>query len=328
MTPDPTQTPAGPVPLLDIQHLSIGGDRAAGIVDRASLCIARGEIQALVGESGSGKSVTALAILGLLPAGLRVTGGSIGFDGQDLARLPEPDMRRLRGRRIGMVFQEPMAAMNPMLSIAGHVGESLRLHRGLSRRQARQEAIALLDRVGIPAPAERADDYPHQLSGGMRQRVMIAAALACGPDLLIADEPTTALDVTIQAQILDLLARLGQDLGMALLLITHDLGIVAQYADRVAVMYAGHVVERMPAQHMMSAAAHPYTTALIGCVPAEGEAGRLADIPGSVPQPGRQPTGCRFHPRCTVAMAACSQTVPEARPVGTGHDAACLRVAA
>jgi oligopeptide/dipeptide ABC transporter ATP-binding protein len=298
------------------------------VVDRAAFSIAKGETLALVGESGSGKSVTALAIMRLLDAPGRITGGAVRFAGQDLATLPEPAMRRIRGDRIAMVFQEPMASLNPVLSVGGHVTEPLRLHRGLDRAAARKQAIVLLDRVGIPAAATRIDEYPHRLSGGMRQRVMIAAALACRPDLLIADEPTTALDVTIQAQILRLLAELQRETGMAVLFITHDLGVVAEQAQRVAVMYAGRVVERAPTAALFDAPAHPYAAALLRCMPGEDATERLEAIEGTVPPPNRLPPGCRFAPRCALAGPDCDVADPPLRRAGPGHDAACIRVAA
>jgi oligopeptide/dipeptide ABC transporter ATP-binding protein len=227
-----------------------------------------------------------------------------------------------------MVFQEPMASLNPVLSVGGHVTEPLMLHQGLGRAEARKRAIALLDRVGIPAAATRIDEYPHRLSGGMRQRVMIAAALACRPDLLIADEPTTALDVTIQAQILALLAELQAEFGMAVLFITHDLGVVAEQAHRVVVMYAGRVVERAPTPALFDAPAHPYAAALLRCVPGETALDRLESIEGTVPPPDRPPPGCRFAPRCPFAAEDCVAGEPPMRAAGPAHDAACLRVAA
>jgi oligopeptide/dipeptide ABC transporter ATP-binding protein len=319
------------MPLLEVQDLSVAfGPPTAPltVVDHASFAIEPGETVALVGESGSGKSVTALAVMGLLEPPGRITGGHVRFAGQDLVGLPERRMRRLRGDRMAMVFQEPMASLNPLLTVGGHVTEPLLLHQRLGRAEARKQAIALLDRVGIPSAARRVDEYPHRLSGGMRQRVMIAAALACRPDLLIADEPTTALDVTIQAQILDLLSDLQAEYGMAVLFITHDLGVVAEQAHRVVVMYAGRVVERAPVAALFDAPAHPYAAALLRCVPDEAHRGRLDSIEGVVPPPGRLPPGCRFAPRCPHAWSDCTRQDPALRSAGPAHDAACLRVPA
>ncbi len=319
------------MPLLEVQDLSVAFGpeaRPLTVVDRVSFSIEAGETVALVGESGSGKSVTSLAIMGLLEPPGRIVGGHVRFAGQDLVDLPERQMRRLRGNRIAMVFQEPMASLNPLLTVGAHVTEPLILHQRLGRAEARRRAIELLDRVGIPAAERRMDEYPHRLSGGMRQRVMIAAALACRPELLIADEPTTALDVTIQAQILDLLAGLQAEYGMAVLFITHDLGVVAEQAHRVVVMYAGRVVERAPMAALFTAPAHPYAAALLRCVPDEDHRGRLESIEGVVPPPGSLPPGCRFAPRCPHAWSDCSEQDPMLRSAGPAHDAACLRVPA
>ncbi len=317
--------------LLEVEDLSIAFGpeaRPLTVVQGAGFAVAKGETVALVGESGSGKSVTALAIMRLLEPPGRITQGRIRFAGQDLAALPERAMRRIRGDRIAMIFQEPMASLNPVLTVGAHVTEPLILHQRLSRAEARKRAVELLDRVGIPAAATRLDDYPHRLSGGMRQRVMIAAALACRPDLLIADEPTTALDVTIQAQILRLLADLQAEFGMAVLFITHDLGVVAEQAQRVVVMYAGRVVERAPTAALFAAPAHPYAAALLRCVPGEDEAERLESIEGTVPAPAALPPGCRFAPRCPQAMPACDAADPPLRRAGAAHEAACLLVPA
>jgi oligopeptide/dipeptide ABC transporter ATP-binding protein len=318
--------------LLEVDGLSVAFGKGAAsplmVVEDSSFTVEAGETVALVGESGSGKSMTALAVMGLLPPGGRIIRGHVRFDGRDLSELRESELAKLRGNRLAMVFQEPMASLNPLLTVGGHVTESLRLHRGLTRRQARAEAIALLARVGIPSPAERVDEYPHRLSGGMRQRVVIAAALACNPALLIADEPTTALDVTIQAQILDLLAALQVEFGLALLLITHDLGVVAEQAHRVVVMYAGRVVERLPAAVLLDHAAHPYTEALLRCIPGEDPEVRLANILGTVPPAGRMPGGCRFHPRCGHATDTCREREPDMRRLSPVHEAACVRVPA
>ena len=314
--------------LLEIDGLSVAfGEpkRPTVVVDRVGFTVDAGETVALVGESGSGKSVTALAIIGLLQEPGRVAGGSVRFEGRDLVGLAEREMARLRGDRIAMIFQEPMSSLNPLLSVGGHVMEPLRLHRRLTRRDARSEAIRLLDRVGIPSAAQRADDYPHRLSGGMRQRVMIAAALACQPALLIADEPTTALDVTIQAQIMDLLSDLQSEFGMGILFITHDLGVVAEHAHRMVVLYAGRVAERADTGRIFADAAHPYTAALMHCIPDEAATERLAVIEGAVPAPGAMPPGCRFAPRCARVVTACTAAEPPLSAVGPGHEVACIR---
>ncbi len=320
------------MPLLEVQDLSIAFGPArqpVTVVDGIGFSVDARETVALVGESGSGKSVTALAVMRLLQEPGRVASGAIRFEGRDLARLSEREMAAIRGDRIAMIFQEPMSSLNPLLSVGGHVAEPLRLHRRLSRRDARAQAIALLDRVGIPSAAQRFDDYPHRLSGGMRQRVMIAAALACEPALLIADEPTTALDVTIQAQIMDLLSDLQAEFGMGILFITHDLGVVAEHAHRVVVMYAGRVVERADTVTLFDAAAHPYTAALLRCIPDEEGGDRLAVIEGSVPAPSALPPGCRFEPRCPRAVDACRAADPPLAAIRPdrepGHEAACIR---
>ncbi len=315
--------------LLEIDDLAIafGPPRdAIAVVDGVTFSIDAKETVALVGESGSGKSVTAMAIMRLLQEPGRVTRGAIRFEGRDLAHLDERAMAKIRGDRIAMIFQEPMTSLNPLLSIGAHVAEPLRLHRRLSRRDARTRAIALLDRVGIPSAARRFDDYPHRMSGGMRQRVMIAAALACEPALLIADEPTTALDVTIQAQIMDLFSDIQSEFGMGILFITHDLGVVAEQAHRVVVMYAGRLVERAETTRLFSAAAHPYSAALLQCMPDEEESGdRLAVIDGMVPAPSALPPGCRFEPRCKYAVDACRAGEPPLLSLGPDHAAACIR---
>jgi len=322
---------SGAAPLLELRGLTVRfgrGERAVTALDRVSLSIAPGEVLGLVGESGCGKSLTALAILRLVPSPPGwIAGGQVLFEGRDLAALPERDLEALRGERIAMIFQEPMSALNPVFTVGEQIAEVLRVHGRLARGAARAEAIRLLARVGIPDGDRRASQYPHELSGGMRQRVMIAMALACRPRLLIADEPTTALDVTIQAQILSLLAELRQETGMAVLLITHDLGVVAQFARRVCVMYAGRVIEEAPTERLFARPAHPYTEALLRSIPAsvDGDAARLPAIPGTVPPLSALPPGCRFHPRCAAARAACARVVPEPLPVGPGHHAACIR---
>jgi oligopeptide/dipeptide ABC transporter ATP-binding protein len=320
---------SGP-PLLAVEGLCVEFATDAGIlraVDGIDLRVERGETLALVGESGCGKTMTALAIMGLVPepAG-RIAAGRIGFDGVDLQSLTAAERRAYRGSRIGMIFQEPMTSLNPAFTIGDQIGEGLVRHRGLSRRAARAEAIEMLRRVHVPAPHERADDYPHRLSGGMRQRAMIAMALACQPALLIADEPTTALDVTIQAQILELLRELREATGTAMLLITHDLGVVAETADRVAVMYAGRIVEEAPVGRLFAAPQHPYTIGLLGAVPLlAGRRSRLATIEGNVPDPLHLPPGCRFAPRCPFAEPRCHAEDPTLLELGPGHRAACLR---
>jgi oligopeptide/dipeptide ABC transporter ATP-binding protein len=303
-------------PLLELRDLRTHFHTDDGIVravDGVSFELREGETLAVVGESGSGKSVTSLSIMRLLPKPQgRVVGGEIRFRGRDLLALSEDGMRRLRGREISMIFQEPMTSLNPVFSCGDQVAEVLELHERLPRAQAFARAVELLRMVGIAEPAQRAREYPHQLSGGMRQRVMIAMALACKPAVLIADEPTTALDVTIQAQILELLQRLRQELGMAVLFITHDLGVVAETADQVAVMYAGQVVEYGEVVPLFDRPGHPYTAGLLASLPRPGaRRERLRVIPGGVPDPARFPEGCRFHPRCPIAQERCRREVPE-----------------
>jgi len=287
-----------------------------------------GETLALVGESGCGKSMTALSLLRLVPEPGRVVEGDIRLDGQELLRLPPDEMRRLRGNHIGMIFQEPMTALNPVFRIERQIGEVLQLHKGLDKHQAREAAAELLHQVGIPSPKERLQDYPHQLSGGMRQRVVIAMALACDPQLLIADEPTTALDVTIQAQIMDLLAKLKRERNMAMLLISHDLGVVAESADRVAIMYAGLMLEVAPVKELYANPVHPYTRGLIACIPKVGEKRRrLTPIEGSVPNPGDLPEGCSFLDRCAAPFAPCRGKLPPLTEVSPGHWVRCWKEA-
>ena len=316
-------------PLLDIRNLQTFFFTATGLVkaiNGVDLQIEAGETLALVGESGCGKSMTALSLLRLVPDPGRIVGGDILFAGRDLLRMPIEEMRRVRGNRIGMIFQEPMTSLNPVLRVGEQVAESLRLHQGHSRVQAAAEVLIMLSKVGLPDAEERARDYPHQLSGGMRQRVMIAMALACNPQLLIADEPTTALDVTIQAQIMELLADCKAERGMATLLITHDLGIVAQHADRVAIMYAGRIMESAPVRELFAAPAHPYTRGLLACVPKLGEKRqRLTPIEGTIPTPGQLPEGCSFLDRCPEAFAPCRGELPPLREIRPGHQVRCWR---
>jgi peptide/nickel transport system ATP-binding protein len=289
------------------------------------LTVAPGEAVGLVGESGCGKSVTWLAALGLLPARARV-GGSVRIDGTELVGAPAATLDRVRGGRIAMIFQDPASSLNPVHRIGRQITEALTLHRGMTGRAAREEARRLLDQVGIPDAARRLDAYPHELSGGQNQRVMIAIALAGRPELLVADEPTTALDVTIQAQILDLLQQLRRDTGMALVLISHDLGVVADTCERVCVMYAGRIVEQAPTNRLFDAAAHPYTRGLIGALPPiDGPRRPLLAIPGGVPEPWAMPPGCAFAPRCALHVAACDAGLPPDAAVAQGHHAACLR---
>jgi peptide/nickel transport system ATP-binding protein/oligopeptide transport system ATP-binding protein len=316
--------------LLSVEGLTVAfatGRGPVNALESVSMSIAPGEILGVVGESGSGKSVTALAIIGLLPrpAG-KVTAGRILFEGADLLTMPERRLRRLRGPGIGMMFQEPMSSLNPLFTVGDQIGETLRAHERLGPAAIRTRTIELLDRVGIPSAARRLDDYPHQMSGGQRQRVMIAIALSCNPKLLIADEPTTALDVTIQAQILDLLLELRAERGMAVMLITHNMGVVAETADRVMVMYSGGVVEQSPVGALFDHPAHPYTRGLLECVPSlEMDLVRLKAIGGALPDPARRPPGCRFAPRCNLRIPACDSAVPRLEAFAPAHDAACIR---
>ncbi len=319
-------------PLLEVEELRTWFRTRSGearAVDGVSFQLRAGETLGLVGESGSGKSVTALSLLGLVPrpAGRIVPGSSVRLRGEELVGAGEERLRAVRGGEIAMVFQEPMTSLNPVLTIGRQVEEGIRAHRGLSAGEARKEAIRMLARVGIPEPEDRIRAYPHQLSGGMRQRVMIAMALACRPSILVADEPTTALDVTVQAQILELLLDLQGELGMAILLITHDLGVVAEGPDRVAVMYAGRIVETATVGELFEAPAHPYTEGLLAAVPdPERRVGRLTAIPGSVPDPSRWPEGCRFHPRCPHAWDRCRAAEPDLLATGRSARARCWLV--
>ncbi|MGO4413165.1 ABC transporter ATP-binding protein [Cupriavidus sp. KB_39] len=314
--------------LLDVRALRTTFTTANGPVTAlhdVSLHIDRGETLALVGESGSGKSVTAYSIMGLLPRRTaRIAGGQALFDGTDLLALDARAMQDIRGNRIAMIFQEPMSALNPVMRIGDQIAEAIRLHRQVTHAQAAERAVGLLEQVRMPSPAARAGDYPHQLSGGMRQRAMIAIALACAPDLLIADEPTTALDVTTQAQILALLKRLQAETGMAMLLITHDLGVVAETADRAAVMYAGRIVEHGDVADLLSHPTHPYTAGLLASLAIEAlpPGARLPEIPGTVPPLSAMPPGCAFAPRCAHALPRCRTEIPTLRREG-GRQTAC-----
>jgi oligopeptide/dipeptide ABC transporter ATP-binding protein len=311
---------------LQVSHLTTVFDLPPGpaaAVDDVSFDIAPGETLGLVGESGSGKSVTALSVVRLVQPPGRIVAGSVKLAGRELLTLPEADMQRVRGAEIGLVFQEPMTALNPVLTIGEQIGEALSVHRRASRRQARQFAVELIERVGIPEAQSRVDDYPHQLSGGMRQRALIAIAIACQPSLLIADEPTTALDVTIQAQILDLLREMKSTLQLSLLLITHDLGVVAELADRVAVMYAGRIVEHGPVRALFRSPLHPYTKGLLASIAGATSKHRLHTIAGTVPALGTFPSGCRFHPRCQERFDPCSSLSPGEDLVAPGRGVRC-----
>ncbi len=307
--------------LLRIEGLSVAfpGRRGGDVVERQvvrglDLELRRGELLGVVGESGCGKTMTALAVMGLLPPPGRVSSGRIVLAGEELTALPEREMRRRRGSRVAMVFQEPMSALNPVFTVGSQVAEAVRAHREVSRAEAREKAVDLLRRVSLADPGRRAAAYPHELSGGQRQRVMIAIALAGEPDVLLADEPTTALDVTVQAEILELLDGLRRDLGLAVLLITHDLAVVGQTCDRVVVMYAGQGVEEASAAALFESPAHPYSEALVASLPRLGRPvprGKLPVIPGRVPEPGALPPGCAFHPRCPHAMEVCPRRPPE-----------------
>ena len=322
-------------PLLEIIGLHTEFRTGAGIVravDGVSYGVEAGETVAVVGESGSGKSVTALSVMRLIPDPPgQITAGSVMFAGRDLLTLSEPEMRQVRGGEIGMVFQEPMTSLNPVLTIGRQITETLEQHRGLDSAAATQRAIDLLNQVGIAEPVRRLQQYPHQLSGGMRQRVMIAIALACDPKLIIADEPTTALDVTIQAQILELMKGLSRDRGIALIIITHNLGVVARYADQVNVMYAGRIVESGPAAEIYHDPRHPYTVALLRSVPRldRPRQARLDPVEGQPPDLTRLDAGCAFRPRCRLADAGCAVARPALTQVGkAGHSAACFKAAA
>ena len=322
----------GATPLLEVHDLRVTLATPRGPADALrgiSFAIERGQTLGLIGESGCGKSITALALMGLLPDGAQAS-GSLRFDGRELLGLAEDDWCQLRGNRLAMVFQEPMTALNPLHTIGRQIGESLRLHKRLDGRAARAEALRLLERVQLPQAAQRLDAYPHQLSGGQRQRVVIAIALACGPDLLIADEPTTALDVTIQREVLDLIGQLVAEDGMALLLISHDLGVMAESVQQLMVMYGGTVVESGPTGSVFGRLAHPYSQGLFAARPRLGmpRGHRLATIPGRVPDLIDLPAGCAFAQRCSLAIAACRSAPPPELAVGAGHLARCIRLAA
>jgi len=326
-------TPAagGHAPLLEVRDLAVtftGPDGVARAVDGVDLVVEEGETVGLVGESGCGKSVTALALLRLVePPGRIAHGSSVRLEGRDLLALGAKEIRAVRGNHVALVFQEPLSALNPVLRIGTQIAEAIRAHEAVSRGTAKWRAVEMLQAVGIPEPQRRAVAYPHQLSGGMRQRVLLAMALACRPKLLLADEPTTALDVTIQAEILELLDRLQQKLGMAVLLITHNLGIVAERTRRVYVMYAGQMVEEAPTAQLFARPAHPYTEGLMAAVPnLEERRERLRAIPGQVPPANAWPAGCRFHPRCPYAWEKCREEMPPLLELEPGHRARCWLV--
>jgi len=324
--PRPEET----APLLEVRNLHTVFDTDDGLVravNGVSFPVKSGETLGVVGESGCGKSVTAFSIMRLIPSPPgRITEGEIRFRGRDLLSLPEEEMRRLRGNDISMIFQEPMTALNPVYTVGDQIGEAVRVHRKVGKKEARERSLEMLEQVGIPSPRQRLDEYPHQLSGGMRQRVMIAMALACRPALLLADEPTTALDVTIQAQILDLLQRLQEEMGMSIVLITHDLGVVAEVADRVAVMYGGRVVEQAPVRELFASPKHPYTIGLLESIPRmSDDTERLRVIPGTVPPPVALPPGCTFHPRCPFRYERCVSAEPELEDVASSHRVRCHR---
>ncbi|MEU3953186.1 ABC transporter ATP-binding protein [Streptomyces achromogenes] len=314
--------------LLEVRDLRVEfrtRDGVARAVDGVGYAVDAGETLAVLGESGSGKSVTAQAVMGILdtPPG-RITGGRVLFQGRDLLTLKESERRRIRGAAMAMIFQDALSALNPVLTVGDQLGEMFVVHRGMSRRDARARAVELMERVRIPAAAQRVRDYPHQFSGGMRQRIMIAMALALRPALVIADEPTTALDVTVQAQVMDLLAELRREYRMGLILITHDLGVVADVADRIAVMYAGRIVESAPVHDLYRAPAHPYTRGLLDSVPRLDRRGReLNAIKGLPPNPLRVPPGCSFHPRCPMAQDVCRTDEPPLYEVPGGRGSAC-----
>jgi oligopeptide/dipeptide ABC transporter ATP-binding protein len=315
--------------LLDVKDLvtsfKIGG-REFHAVDHCSFSVRRGKTLGIVGESGCGKSVTSLSIMRLIPTPPgSIKSGQILFDGQDLLKISEDSMRALRGNKISMIFQEPMTSLNPVFTIGDQISEVFRIHRNKTKKEARELAIAMLKKVRIPSPEQRVDEYPHQLSGGMRQRVMIAIALACEPQLLIADEPTTALDVTIQAQILTLMNDLQKEQNMATILITHDLGVVAETCDDVVVMYGGQIVERATAEQLFMRPKHPYTLGLLESIPRLGEKkSRLKTIPGIVPSLGNFPVGCRFQDRCAFVTAECRAQTPALRKLSDGSEVACF----
>jgi len=322
--------PEGAAPILDVSGLKTVFTTRSGevhAVNSVSFDLAPGELLGVVGESGSGKSVTMMSLIGLLPSPpAEIRGGTAMFDGRDMLAMSQDELRQIRGSRIGFVFQDPMTSLNPVFSVGFQLMEPLRVHMNMNRAQARARAVELLELVGIPDAESRLDNFPHQFSGGMRQRVMIAIALACDPQILIADEPTTALDVTIQAQILELVKELRQKLGMAIIWITHDLGVIAGIADRVMVMYGGQVVEQAPVRELFSNPLHPYTRALLETLPGfvGARSKRLRTIEGQPPSLDRQPTSCSFRARCRHAKDQCARENPPIRTIANGHDVACF----
>jgi oligopeptide transport system ATP-binding protein len=318
--------------LLSVKDLRTYFHTDSGVVkavDGVNFDVHKGEVLGIVGESGSGKSITAMSILGLIPIPPgRIESGQILWKGRDLLTMSDKELRSVRGGQIAMIFQDPMSALNPVYTIGNQIVEMIVTHQPMSKRAARLKAIDMLALVGIPKPAQRVDDYPHQFSGGMRQRAMIAMALACEPELLICDEPTTALDVTVQAQVLEVIERSAQELGAAIILITHDLGVVAGMTDRVMVMYGGQIVERAEVQDLFYEPRMPYTWGLLNSIPRLDDAigRRLEPIPGAPPLMSNPPSGCRFEPRCTFALSSCSETVPELTTLSAGHEARCGRV--
>lgn len=316
--------------LLEVEGLTLefpaGRDQWVTVVDNLNLNVSRGEVTALVGESGSGKTVTSLALLGLLPfRGGRIAAGSVRFHGAELVGLSAREWRAIRGRRMAMIFQQPVLALNPAFTVGDQIAETARAHLPMSRKAARARAVEMLDRVGITNPAQRARDYPHMFSGGMCQRVMIAQALVCEPELLIADEPTTALDVTVQAMILALLRDIQAEMGISILLITHDLGVVSETADRIDVMYGGQIVEEGSADEVLHDPRHPYTETLIAAVPTS-RMERFPSVPGTGPTPGHMPPGCRFAPRCSHATSICISGQPHLAAIGDDRFSRCVRV--
>ncbi len=317
--------------LLEVKSLRTSfftDDGEVRAVDGVSFSVEPGKLMGIVGESGSGKTASVLSIMRLLPESAKIVGGEILFEGRDLVKLPEPEMRAIRGAKIAMIFQEPMTSLNPVFTIGSQIAEAVRLHQKTSRGEARERAIEALKMVGIADPQRRVNDYPHQLSGGMRQRVMIAMALSCNPQLLIADEPTTALDVTIQAQILDLIRDLQSRLKLAVILVTHDLGIVAEYADAVTILYAAHVMEQAPSAALFKEPLNPYTQGLLDSIPGVNgtRRHRLQAIPGTIPSALNPPSGCRFHPRCPMAIPNCAKVDPPLEEKRPNHHVACIRV--
>jgi len=317
-----------PSPLLEVNHLRVEFQTRRGTlvaVDDVSFAIGRGEVLGVVGESGAGKSLTGMAIIGLLEPPGRIGAGEIRLDGRRIDDLPQAELRRIRGRRIGAIFQDPLTSLNPLYTVGQQLVETIRTHLPVSRREARARAVALLRETGIPAPEQRIDQYPHQFSGGMRQRVVIALALCAEPELIVADEPTTALDVSIQAQIIGLLKRVCREHGAAVMLITHDMGVIAETADRVAVMYAGRLAEIGPVREVIHAPRHPYTVGLMGSIPKLGEArAKLAQIEGAMPRLNAIPSGCAFHPRCPRQFPRCTHQRPDLMPAGSSRAACWL----